>query len=174
MTERWVCKRETELTCDACESRKPLQPRNPAKFENEIKLWSQVGLDYMDPTLEANKTVAHVPVMVEAASQMAVTAVLFVRADGEHRNVTVTDDEFVRELLFAHNPRLVAICFDPEGGWTSLQILQLDHHIINLAMWRGPSKLGDDLLDNFMKSIQNSVRNKICHVSRVSTLSLTE
>ena len=64
-----------ELKCDACESRKPPQPRNRATFEYETKLWSQVGLDYMDLTLEAHKTVAKVLVMVEAASQMAVAAV---------------------------------------------------------------------------------------------------
>ena len=53
-------------------------------------------------TLELHKTVATVLVMVEAASQMAVTAVLFVRADGEHRNATATETT----SLFEH-PYLV-------------------------------------------------------------------
>ena len=43
------------------------------------------GLDYMILTLESHKTVATVCVMVEAASQMPVTAVM---TDGEPRNAT--------------------------------------------------------------------------------------
>ena len=48
---------------------------------------NQVGLDYLDLTLESHTTVAMVLVM-EVASAMAVKAVLFVRKDGEHRNAT--------------------------------------------------------------------------------------
>ena len=51
----WVCKRAAELTCDACESRKPLKRRNRATFEYETKPWSQVGLGFMDLTLVSHK-----------------------------------------------------------------------------------------------------------------------
>ena len=68
---------------------------------------------------------------VEAASQVAVTAVLFVRTDGEHQNATAAD----------------ATCFGSEGCFVSrewsealarLDISpdpQMDKHIINLGMW---------------------------------------
>ena len=113
---QWVCKRATLFTCDACEHRKPPQPRNRATFEYETKLWSQVGLDFVDLTLESHKTVSKVLVMVEAASQMAVTAVLFVRTNGEHRKCdSDRDDESVRKLCLSPYPILVAVRFDPEG-----------------------------------------------------------
>ena len=120
----WVCKRAVELTCDACESRKPPQPRNRATFEYGTKPRSQDGLDYVDLTLESHKTVANVLVMVEAASQMAVTAVLFVRTDGKHRKATAAGTTSLFENAYvAHYPRPVAVRFDPEGcvvsrGWS--------------------------------------------------------
>ena len=40
---------------------------------------------------ESDKTVTKVLVVVEAASQMAVTMVLFVRSDGEHRGATAAE-----------------------------------------------------------------------------------
>ena len=41
--------------------------------------------------MESGKTVAQLLVIMGAASQMAVTVVLFVRTDGEHRNATATE-----------------------------------------------------------------------------------
>ena len=74
----------------------------------------------MDLTLESHKTVAKVLVMVEAASQMAVTAVLFARPDGEHRNATAAETTSVFETThLAHYPGLVALRFDPEGCFVS-------------------------------------------------------
>ena len=110
--------RATELTCDTRESRKPPQPRNRATSEYETELWRLVGLDCMDLTLERHKTVATVLVMVEAASQMAVTFVLFVRSSGQHRNGTETTSLFENSYP-AHYSRLVAVCFEPEGGFVS-------------------------------------------------------
>ena len=105
----------------------------------------------MDLTLVSHKTVAKVLVMVQAASQTAVTSVLFVRTDGEHRNATATQTTSLFDNShLAHYPRPVAVRFDQDGcfvsrersrGWTSLQIPQLDKHIINLETWRGQSKL---------------------------------
>ena len=54
---QWVSERATELTCDVCESRKPLQPRDRASFEYETKLWSQVRLACIDLSLEPHNTV---------------------------------------------------------------------------------------------------------------------
>ena len=105
-----VYKRATELTCDACESRQPPQPRHRATFEHETKLWSRVGLDNMDLILESHETVVKILVMVEAASQMTMTAVVFARADGEHRNATATETtSLCGKSYLAHYPRPVAV-----------------------------------------------------------------
>ena len=53
--------------------------------------------------------------MVEAASQMIVTAVVFVRTEGEHRNATTADTAMLFDSHYlSHRPRPVAIRFDPE------------------------------------------------------------
>ena len=73
----------------------------------------------MDLTLEAYKTVENVLVMLEAASQM-VAAVLFVRADTEHRNATAAETtSFFENTNFAQYPGPVAVRFDPEGCFGS-------------------------------------------------------
>ena len=70
----------------------------------------------MDVNLESHKDV----VMVEAASQMAVTAVVSVRTDGKHRNATATETTSLFENSYvAHYPRLVAVRFDSEGCFVS-------------------------------------------------------
>ena len=47
---------------------------------------------------------------------MAVTAVLFVRTDGEHLNATGTETTSLFENSYlALYPRLVVVRFDPEG-----------------------------------------------------------
>ena len=63
-----------------------------------------------------------------AASQMAVTAVLFVRTDGEHRNATATETTSVFENSYpAHYPRLLAVRFDPEGCFVSRERSEKAH-----------------------------------------------
>ena len=58
--------------------------------------------------------------MVEAALQMAVTAVLFVCADAEHRNATATETSSLFENSYpAHYLRPVAMRFDSEGCFVS-------------------------------------------------------
>ena len=144
---RWVCKRAPDSRVDACESRKPPQPRNRATFEYENKQWSQVGLDCMDLTLESHRTVATVLLMVEVASQMAVTAVLFVRTDGEHRNATGTEttssfencvySTFIQDLLRVVTTLKVVLCRvnGPTRSrfWTSPKIPLPAKTIINLG-----------------------------------------
>ena len=98
------------MTCGACESRQPPRPRNRATVKHETKQWSRVGLDYMDLTLESHETVVKNLVMVEAASQMTMTAVVFARADGEHRNATATETtSLCGKSYLAHYPRPVAV-----------------------------------------------------------------
>ena len=47
-------------------------------------------MDYTDVTLPTLQLVAKVFVAVAAASQMAITAVMFVRSEVEHRNATAS------------------------------------------------------------------------------------
>ena len=141
----WDCTRAAELTCDACESRKPPPPRNRVTAEYETKLRNQVGLECTDMTLAATEAVATVLVMVVAASQMAVTAVLCVRADGQRQRRRVCSRTYVwhiiQDLAQSFSIQKVVLChvngLERSRGWTSLLIQQLDKHIINLAILRG-------------------------------------
>ena len=84
----------------------PPQPRNLETFEYGTKQVSQVGWDYKDWTLPAHKTVAKVFVKVAAAPQMAITAVMFVRSEGEHRNATASETTTLFENSYlALNPK---------------------------------------------------------------------
>ena len=103
-----VRKTATELTCDACESRKPHEPRNRAYG---TKLWSQVELCHMDLTVgftqHSCKGLGGGGGGFAAGSDVS---------DGEHRNATATETTSLFENSYpAHYPRLVAVRFDPEG-----------------------------------------------------------
>ena len=138
------------------------QPRNHATFENGTKPRSQDGLDYMDPTLESHKTVANVLVMVEPASQIAVTAVLFVRTDGKRRNVTAAGTMSLFENAYTVPDLLLCVPIHKGvlchvgglkrlQGWTFLQTPQLNKHIINMVTWRGQSKHWNGLLGSLTR-----------------------
>ena len=81
------------------------------------------------------QTVAQVFLLVEAASQMAVTAVLFVRTGGQRRNATATTSLFENSYL-AHHPRLVGFLFDPEGCFVSREWSETLTRVDTSSIWR--------------------------------------
>ena len=107
-------------------SREPRQPRNRATFEYEKQTVesSWFGLHGIDFGITKNCS-KKVWVMVEAALQMAVTAVmavLSVRSDGEYRNATAAETtSLVEHTYVAHHLRPVAVRFDPGGCFVSCE-----------------------------------------------------
>ena len=72
-------------------------------------------MGYVYLILLARNMVAKVLVLVEAASQMTIAAVLLVRAKGEHHNATSAETAMLFENNnMSHYPRAVAMRFAPE------------------------------------------------------------
>ena len=93
--------------------------------------------------------------LVEAASQMTVSALSLVRAEPKHRNATKAETTVLSEHPnVSHYPGPVAIRFDSEGCIVSREGTQLlTTPSTNWVMWKGLSKLGKDLPRNFMRFI---------------------
>ena len=125
--------------------------------------------------------------MMEAASQMTVSAVLFVRTNGEHetrqrqrRRVCskIRVYHLIQDLLQSVSIQKVVLCHvnGPKHSqrWTSHQIptaAQAHHQLGDVESTFQTLKRSSEKL---LQSMHNSVRNKLCHVSRVFTMSLTE
>ena len=116
-----------------------------------------------------------------SAIQMAVTAVLFVRPGGE-RNATTTTCLFENSYP-AHYPRPVAVRFYPERclvsrEWSETPTWldtspdptagQAHHQLVEVERL---SKLKHFRRKKLMKSIHNSLGNKLCYVSQAYTMS---
>ena len=97
------------------------RPRNRATLEPS-PTFSEVGMNYM-----IFLPLAHnVLVVVEAASHMAVTAVLSVSAEEVHRNAKSTETAMLFESShWLHCPRPTAIRFGLEGCFVSKPLTRL-------------------------------------------------
>ena len=142
---QWVCNRATELTCDARESRNPLQPRNRGTFEYPTQNVesSRVGLRGSDPgsTRISGKSSCEVGDGCDVCAYRRRTSKCDSDRDDESVRKLVSCT-FIQDLLLSVSIQKVVLCHvngpTRSRGWTSLQS---GKRIITLAMLRGPSKL---------------------------------